>query len=154
MELGLPMQDVIDHTSRVEALAEDILLDRQQMIDFDRKRNANREALGFFRRGDIPAGSKQWVCAGDFFIKMSDQHIKTSIQHDQAKLDSEIDTLRRSIKEKTRTLISLNPSVTDMHPGVVDLLVREQQQQPHKSGSSKTHTITEEDEDDIPDSDS
>ena len=38
---------------KVERLAEEVLMKRQEMVEFDRKRNHNRECLGAFRRGEI-----------------------------------------------------------------------------------------------------
>ena len=41
---------VLDRMQRVELLGEEILTDRQQMVELDRRRNKNREALSALRR--------------------------------------------------------------------------------------------------------
>ena len=58
---------VLDRMQRVELLGEEILTDRQQMVELDRRRNKNREALAALRRIDrqgteAAAAQKHWVC--------------------------------------------------------------------------------------------
>lgn len=47
------MQETMKRLICIEKLVEEILTLRQQMVEFDRKRNHNRECLGAFRRGEI-----------------------------------------------------------------------------------------------------
>ena len=67
---------VLDRMQRVELLGEEILTDRQQMVELDRRRNKNREALAALRRIDrqgteVAAAQKHWVCMGETFAKHS-----------------------------------------------------------------------------------
>merc|ERR1712087_123581 len=59
--------EMLKRITRVEKLGEEILTDRQQVVDLDRRRNTNREALAVFRRMEKqgPAavlGQKHWTC--------------------------------------------------------------------------------------------
>jgi hypothetical protein len=47
------MDDTMKRLVKIERLIEEILTLRQEMVEFDRKRNYNRECLGAFRRGEI-----------------------------------------------------------------------------------------------------
>eukprot|EP00128_Syssomonas_multiformis_P004626 Colp12_sorted_trinity150504_noHs@19220 len=92
--------------SKLEILGEDILVEKQQIVDFDRKRNTNREALGSFRRKEH-TDKKAWTWIGSMFIKLpSDATIKL-LEEDQKRLDSEISQLRDSVKRKSEELMRL-----------------------------------------------
>ena len=108
----------IDRLQRVERLGEEILTEQQQVVDFDRRRNANREALAALRRlerqgAEAAASAKHWVCTGDFFVKTPHGSTRAMLEADQARLDREIDALRRGITAKTSELCTLDPSVAD-----------------------------------------
>ena len=47
------MQETMKRLVKIEKLAEEILNLKQEMVEYDRKRNHNRECLGAFRRGEI-----------------------------------------------------------------------------------------------------
>jgi len=47
------MQSTLDRLIQVETLAEEILVLRQQNIEYNRKKEHNREAMGAFRRGEV-----------------------------------------------------------------------------------------------------
>jgi hypothetical protein len=47
------MAETMKRLTKIERLVEELLTLRQEMVEFDRKRNYNRECLGAFRRGEI-----------------------------------------------------------------------------------------------------
>ncbi|KAJ1922672.1 hypothetical protein IWQ60_005755 [Tieghemiomyces parasiticus] len=76
-------------------------LPRNQVIDYDRRRNSNREAL---RNIQKKTDGKSWVSLGDLFIKMPNSAASVMLKQDQTKLDAEIDEARERIKENTLKL--------------------------------------------------
>jgi len=65
---------VLDYLVQTELLAEDVLADKQQIVDLDRKRNSNREALAALHNkvtAPINNPNKTWLNFGGVFIKVS-----------------------------------------------------------------------------------
>ena len=107
---------VLDRMQRVELLGEEILTDRQQMVELDRRRNTNREALAALRRIDrqgaeVAAAQKHWVCMGETFAKHSQSEARGMLEADQTRLDAEIERLRGDVKRKTSAVCELDPSM-------------------------------------------
>ncbi|KAI8083250.1 uncharacterized protein B0P05DRAFT_536697 [Gilbertella persicaria] len=71
-----------------EHLAEEIFINKQAVIDYDRKRNSNREALSQIKKTQ---DEKLWTFFGDMFIKLPTENVKTLIQK------GEINTLRGDV---------------------------------------------------------
>jgi len=90
--------------TEIEELAEEILVDRAQIVDYDRKRNNNREALTAIKKE--PA-NKHWFCIGNSFIKISHEHSKSILQNDQNFMDKEISMLQDGLKPKVCKLHEL-----------------------------------------------
>jgi len=57
----------------LEEAAEDILTDRQTIIDLDRTRNGNREAL---RHLSTKADKKSWIVMGNTFFKLESESVE------------------------------------------------------------------------------
>ncbi|XP_060579007.1 p53 and DNA damage-regulated protein 1-like [Ruditapes philippinarum] len=100
-EIGMLTQ----HLREMELVAEDILTDRQQIIDLDRKRQKTREAVRVLSKDKKT--KKQWVCFGDMFIKFPSDKTKKMLEQDFDKLDTEIGDLRRNLKPKVNKLRDL-----------------------------------------------
>jgi len=81
----------------LEEAAEDILTDRQTIIDLDRTRNGNREALRHLRKQEE---KKSWIIMGSTFFKLDTESVETILNKDQEKLDKEINDLRDNLKKK------------------------------------------------------
>ena len=60
------------YLEEVEEQAESILSDRHEIIDLDRRRNSNREAIRGLKNNKFSnqPNSKEWICIGNMFIKM------------------------------------------------------------------------------------
>nr|XP_032813642.1 p53 and DNA damage-regulated protein 1 [Petromyzon marinus] len=95
-------QFLITYLTEVEALAEDLLADKHQMVALDRKRNSNREALRAVQGG--AAAEKTWVCFGNMFIKIPRSKTRQMIKNDQEQLESEMTRIRRELKVKLNRL--------------------------------------------------
>lgn len=107
-------------------------------MQLNEKKEANRECLGAFRRGEIQSNNKLWVQVNELSIKLPRKNAVGLIEADQAKLMKLIDSTRAEIKSTARELLALQPNLTDMDPVTAKLLLAEQ------AASSKT--ISEEDE--------
>jgi hypothetical protein len=95
-----------------------VLAERQQIIDLERRRNANREALASLRRlerqgGDVASNSKHWVCLGDVFVKRPHGATRGILEEDEKRIGAEVEALRASVKKKTSQLCELDPSMCD-----------------------------------------
>ncbi|XP_029908556.1 p53 and DNA damage-regulated protein 1 [Myripristis murdjan] len=97
---------ILEYLTEVEEAAEDVLTNKQQIVDLDAKRNRNREALSALRN-DIPDSEKVKVCFGNMFIKLPKSKTREMIQRDQEQLDKEINDLRKGLKAKVNHLQEL-----------------------------------------------
>lgn len=98
---------VLNYLVEVEEKAEEILADKQQIIDLDRRRNVNREALrAIKKREDAPTNSrmKTWLNFGGMFIKMDTSSAQDMLNSDQSELDSEIENIRTKLHSKVDKL--------------------------------------------------
>mmetsp|Transcript_10048 Transcript_10048/g.30918 ORF Transcript_10048/g.30918 Transcript_10048/m.30918 type:complete len:161 (+) Transcript_10048:44-526(+) len=103
---------VAEHRKRVEmeVLGEAILTAKHQSVEFDRKRQTNREALAGIRRLDpTPAGSGKelYYCIGDLFIKVPRTLVEKQIRLEQQQIDEELDVLRADMKQKISQIADL-----------------------------------------------
>ncbi|XP_067287471.1 p53 and DNA damage-regulated protein 1 [Pseudorasbora parva] len=98
-------QQIWEHLTEVEVAAEDILADKQQIVDLDLRRNKNREALNALRNHSSNDNVK--VCFGNMFIKFPQESTRSMILKDQEQLDKEITDLRKRLKAKVNRLNEL-----------------------------------------------
>ncbi|KAJ8385330.1 hypothetical protein AAFF_G00190460 [Aldrovandia affinis] len=97
-------QRILKYLTEVEEAAEDVLSDKQQIVDLDVKRNRNREALNALRDDSQQSEDKVKVCFGNMFIKLPKATTKQMIQKDQEQLDKEISDLRKRLKARVNHL--------------------------------------------------
>ncbi|XP_036388001.1 p53 and DNA damage-regulated protein 1 isoform X1 [Megalops cyprinoides] len=100
-------QRILKYLTEVEEAAEDVLADKQQIVDLDAKRNRNREALSALRNDSQQSEEKVKVCFGNMFIKLPKATTKQMIQKDQEQLDKEISDLHKRLKAKVNHLHEL-----------------------------------------------
>eukprot|EP00051_Salpingoeca_urceolata_P014465 m.184158 g.184158 ORF g.184158 m.184158 type:complete len:145 (+) comp18094_c0_seq4:3001-3435(+) len=98
---------VAERFAAAELLAEEIVLDRQQVIDFDRRRNENRTALGEMTRRSLKDADKVWMNLGDLIVKIPKPKAQQLVEQDQTTLSEEINRLRDGIKGKVTALNEL-----------------------------------------------
>jgi hypothetical protein len=51
-----------------------------KIIDYDRTRNTNREALAKLKKEPLNSQKNVWVNLGDFFVKLEKDNVKTYIE--------------------------------------------------------------------------
>jgi len=92
----------------LEELAEDILSDRQEVVDLDRKRHANREALSALdkqaKQSWKAEQTKTWISLNNCFIQLPNATATKMLKKDQVRLDVEINKLRSDLKVKVNSL--------------------------------------------------
>lgn len=125
---GQDAAELVARMTKAEKLGEEVLTERAQMVELDRRRNANREALAALRKADREAGAaqgissgsggstradgmKHWVCLGDTFLRQPHQSARQMLEEDQRRIESELETLRSSVKRKSSALCELDPSI-------------------------------------------
>ncbi|XP_060089164.1 p53 and DNA damage-regulated protein 1 isoform X1 [Heteronotia binoei] len=95
---------VLRYLAEVEALAEEVLAGRQQIVALDQKRNQNREALRALSK-ELAGSEKVMVCFGSMFVQLPNAKTKEMLQKDQALLNEEIASLREELKAKVSRLL-------------------------------------------------
>eukprot|EP01112_Ceratiomyxa_fruticulosa_P015817 TRINITY_DN4706_c0_g1_i1.p1 TRINITY_DN4706_c0_g1~~TRINITY_DN4706_c0_g1_i1.p1 ORF type:complete len:130 (-),score=38.81 TRINITY_DN4706_c0_g1_i1:596-985(-) len=90
-----------------ELLAEEVLTEKQQIIELDRRHNTNREAINALKRSSGKEGDKVWINLGDIFIQMPASKTKQNLEKEQEKIAKEIDQLRNGLKMKTQRLYQM-----------------------------------------------
>ncbi|KAG0267500.1 p53 and DNA damage-regulated protein 1 [Mortierella polycephala] len=124
--------ELVSNLQKRELIAEEILTNKELIVDYDRRRNSNREALSKLKK-DLSEEKKVWVNLGDLFIKMPKGNVETMIKKaagiyspkhvtvdhilicvasrfdyvDQNTLDTEILEIREVMKEKVVELEKL-----------------------------------------------
>ncbi|XP_063072601.1 p53 and DNA damage-regulated protein 1 [Engraulis encrasicolus] len=97
---------VLEYLTEVEEAAEDVLSDKQQIVDLDKRRNSNREALNALRK-HMSGEDKAKVCLGNMIIRFPKDKTIQMIERDQEQLDKEICDLRNRLKDKVNRLQEL-----------------------------------------------
>uniref|UniRef100_A0A7S0FGJ6 P53 and DNA damage-regulated protein 1 n=1 Tax=Pyrodinium bahamense TaxID=73915 RepID=A0A7S0FGJ6_9DINO len=111
---------------RIEALADEVLRTQENLIALDREQNGRREALGCFRRGEMPGGT-HWVATEGQFLRLPASTVKEWLHGRHEDTKAEVAEARVLLKTQTQALLSEHPAVTDLHPGVCELLLQAQQ---------------------------
>ena len=123
-------EELAERLVKVEMLGEEVLTERQQMVELDRQRNTNREALGALRRTERSQGSeesaaqKYWLYQGEHFVRRKHGDARAMLEEEQKRLDGEIEALRLSVKKKSSALCELDPSIaggSNVHRSFVSL---------------------------------
>ena len=100
---------VLEHLREIEEAAEEVLSEKQEIVDLDRKRNQNREAIRALSRkpqenSSNESNDKAWLAMGNCFFELPKKKALNLLEQDQVKLDSEINSLRSDIKVKVNNL--------------------------------------------------
>eukprot|EP00118_Oscarella_pearsei_P028380 m.2014 g.2014 ORF g.2014 m.2014 type:complete len:126 (+) comp8176_c0_seq1:67-444(+) len=95
---------VLQIATDVELLAGEVLADRQEIVDLDRRRNANREAL---RAAKEAKSRTVWTCFSNTFVKFAKSDLEAMLKKDQKTLDAGIKRLRDELPGKVDELRKL-----------------------------------------------
>jgi len=106
--MSVNQQQLLISVQEVEECAEDVLSTKQEIIDLDRKRNANREAIRALEKKEKEhckgSESKSWLAMGNSFFKLPTGCAVEMVKKDQVKLNSAVNTLRSDLKVKVNSL--------------------------------------------------
>lgn len=114
---------------RIEELAHEVLQSQEELVNLDRQKNGLREALGAFRRNEAPARNSQWVATSGQFLRLPGKTARTWLTEQQEETDRRIAAGRQRLKAQMQALLAEHPQVTDLPPGVCELLLTEQRSQ-------------------------
>ncbi|XP_042319499.1 p53 and DNA damage-regulated protein 1 [Sceloporus undulatus] len=95
---------VLRYLAEVEALAEEVMAGRQQIVALDQKRNENREALRALSK-ELDSSDQVMVCFGNMFVQLPKTKTKDMLQRDQERLDEEIAKQRKELKVNVSRLL-------------------------------------------------
>ncbi|XP_042874982.1 p53 and DNA damage-regulated protein 1-like isoform X2 [Penaeus japonicus] len=108
--MAVSPERIQQHLEEVEAAAEDVISDRQEIVTLDRRRNTNREALRHLKTNKLASQStsnKSWICVGNMFFKLPNTVVVDCIEKEQKQLDTEINNLRNGLRSKVNHLNDL-----------------------------------------------
>ena len=98
----------LQHLQFAILAAEEVLASKQEIIDLDRKRNSNREAIRALEKEAKShykgCDSKSWLAMGNSFFRLPNRNAVDMLKTDQKKLDISVNTLRSGLKDKVNTL--------------------------------------------------
>ncbi|XP_073989153.1 pdrg1 prefoldin-like subunit isoform X2 [Rhodnius prolixus] len=97
-------QKSLKELADIESLAEEILVDKAEIVALDARRNETR--MGF-RALTKTKKKKAWVAVGPLLIRMSTEKAKDLLQKDQLKSDTQVNKLRSNLKVKVNKLRDL-----------------------------------------------
>ncbi|OWF40091.1 p53 and DNA damage-regulated protein 1-like [Mizuhopecten yessoensis] len=98
-------EQLLYHLAEIEELAEDIISDKHQMVELDKKRQKTREAIRLLSKDK--KSQKTWVCFGNMFIKLPKEDTKKLLEKDFNGLDTEIADVSKGLKPKVNKLRDL-----------------------------------------------
>ena len=94
--------NVLELLKQSETLGENVLRDRAEIVQLDRIRNKNREALTALKHQ--PEHESVFLCVGNMFIKHKISTARKLINKDQKNVNDEIEDLRNKIKNNVHKL--------------------------------------------------
>ncbi|XP_013591071.1 PREDICTED: LOW QUALITY PROTEIN: p53 and DNA damage-regulated protein 1-like [Brassica oleracea var. oleracea] len=124
--MELDPKKIIEVLEKYEAEADQIFLIRSQMVESDRERNANREALTALRnKARTTKTEPTWMMlpGADLFVAVPFHAVHTMLEKDEEKMGFESKKLQSLVKEKTFFLSELGPLADCIPPGVIRSLV-------------------------------
>lgn len=98
---------VVSLVQQSELLGDTVLRERGEMIEMDRTRQRNREALNELRRRKAAGERSAYVCIGEQFIKFDMDKAMAMLQQDQVEVNERIETLRRQVKIHVQQLYEM-----------------------------------------------
>ena len=102
-ERALPVY--LQTLKRSENLGEEVLADQQQVVELDKRRQTNRQAIRAVK--NEKEERKMWVMMGNEFVKVERKVLESWLESDQNVLDKEINSIRDGLKSKVQALKQL-----------------------------------------------
>ncbi|RWS24673.1 p53 and DNA damage-regulated protein 1-like protein [Leptotrombidium deliense] len=101
----MELNPILKSVEELENVGEQIVIARKDVVNIDRKRNKNREALSALLNDT--EDEKVYFCLGNTFYKVSKETAKKMIRQDQEELNNKIQELREEMKVKVNELRKL-----------------------------------------------
>ena len=148
--MGSEVQELQKKVAEVEVFAEELFLARHELVECDKARNGNREALTAMRRqaktsrssvvsqggtdgdaeicrtcGDHDGSTPVlYMCPGsDVFLRRPFHGVHLQLEQGQASLDLRVKSLQGVVKEKTLQLSNAGALADRFAPGLVNAFV-------------------------------
>jgi len=108
------LSSMIDTLCQVEKVADEILLDKAELVQMDKRRQENRQALRNLQKyhntnNDIMS-KKVYLSFGRTFVRLPTDKARKLIENDQQVLDEEIRQTRAGLRPKMEKLYELEQS--------------------------------------------
>ena len=104
MQMTAESDELFKKWTDIERSAEEVLTAKQEIVDLDRKRNSNREAIRALEKEAKThykgSDSKCWLVMGNSFFKLPNRNAVNLLKKDQQQLDLAVNTQRSELKEK------------------------------------------------------
>ena len=104
MQMTAESDQLFQKWTDIERSAEEVLTAKQEIVDLDRKRNSNREAIRALEKEAKThykgSDSKCWLVMGNSFFKLPNRNAVNLLKRDQQQLDLAVNTQRSELKEK------------------------------------------------------
>merc|ERR1712059_222437 len=108
MGMDISQGQLLISLAEIEAAAEEVLASKQEIVDLDRKRNMNREAIRAQERQGKEhykgGESKAWLAMGNSFFRLPNRGAVDMLKKDQINLDISVNRLRSDLKDKVNVL--------------------------------------------------
>ncbi|XP_059613864.1 p53 and DNA damage-regulated protein 1 [Phlebotomus argentipes] len=103
-------EKTIELLEATERVADKILMNKQEIVELDKRRQANREALREVKKSDE---EKHWISVGCLLVQMTREKAAAMLEKDQRVIEDDIERLRteqRNLVNELRDLEHLSPA--------------------------------------------
>ncbi|KAI7895048.1 uncharacterized protein EV154DRAFT_496798 [Mucor mucedo] len=94
-----------------EHLAEELLINKQAILDFERRKSSNAAAISHVKRSQ---DKKLWTFSSDMFIKLPTNKTQELLEKDQKVLDEKIEASKQIVDKNTLALKDME-NKRDLH---------------------------------------
>ena len=99
-------EKIFEVIKQMELLAEDILADKQKMVELDKRRQKNREAWRALKKSDRneSAATRTWCVHGSSFVRTDIRVAVAAISAEQSEIETELEVVRKRMKRTMQEL--------------------------------------------------
>ncbi|CAB0035905.1 unnamed protein product [Trichogramma brassicae] len=105
---------MLDYLTTIEEKGVEILIDKQEIIGLDKRRNDDRVGMRALQQ---QKADKCWITVGPLVMKMDSKKAEELLKNDQKQCDIQINILRSDLKVKVNELrkMEYNPPVPGLN---------------------------------------
>lgn len=93
---------IFEYLKQVETLADDVLTDRRDIIELNKKRDKAREAVRALKKNETDKNAT--VCLGNLFVQFPKNQAVNILEKDHSSVDIQIRNLEKGLKIKVNKL--------------------------------------------------